>query len=88
MNKDLDIKIAMIDTLEERGFFSIRNGSAEIFIDDIGLIQKIISKKRRRRRAGEELKILSVKNGKSITSYDKDVNIGDIVYESTWFKNK
>lgn len=65
----------------------MKDGSVELFFDDLGIVQQIVYRPKRRRRAGEKLEIHSVKNGKVIANYDNDGTLQYIVKETTWKRN-
>lgn len=74
----------IIDKLFVQRVFNISNGSAELFFDDIGELAEIRCKKKRRRREGETLKVLDMKNGSATAHYNQDGQINSIEYETIW----
>lgn len=79
---------AAINLLVSKGVFLVRNGSAEIFFDDIGCIQKIMYRLRRRKRKDEDLLILPVSSGKALGHYGKDNELLLIEYETEWTRSR
>lgn len=77
-----------IDILKREGVLDVKNGSVELHFDDVGILQEITFRKKRRRRSGEDLKILTQKNGRSIADYDNDGVIQHITYETKWRRPK
>lgn len=83
---DIDTYKNIIDTLVRKGVFDIKNGSAEIFFDDIGELQEIRYRNKRRRKTAETLKIFDIKNGTTKLSYDPQGILMQIDYETVWKK--
>lgn len=84
----IDTNKDTLDTLEAQGILDIRNGSAELFFDDIGLIQQIIFRKKKRKEPHKDLKVYNQNNGTAILNYDNDGTLQQIVYETRWKRNK
>lgn len=72
------------EILNEKGFFNIKDGSAEVFFDDLGQIQQIIFKNKRRKRVGEKLIVFATNNGSAIQHFDKDGDTTLIEYTHIW----
>lgn len=77
-----------LDILKEQGILNLKNGSAELFFDDEGLLQKLIIRKRRRKREGEILKIIPPKKGNVIANYNHESLLLHITYETEWCRPK
>lgn len=73
-----------MNELQELGVFDVRNGSAELFFDDEGIIQQIVYRKNKRKREGEEFQVLGVKGGKATANYHPDGTLLQVTYETTW----
>lgn len=74
--------------LQELGVFDIKNGSAELFFDDEGVLQQVIYRKNKRKRQGELFKVLDVQGGKAIANYSPDGILLQVTYETTWRRKK
>lgn len=83
---DIDTHKNIIDTLVRKGVFDIKSGSAELFFDDIGELQEIRYRNKRRRKTEENLKIYDIKNGHAKLSYDPHGILMQIDYETVWKK--
>lgn len=70
-----------IKILESVGAFNIKNGSVEVFFDDVGIIQKVIIRERGRKRNGEDFKILNKPNTKVTANFNMDGLLGQVEYE-------
>lgn len=77
-----------IEKIELDKINNLRDASVELFIDDVGIVQQIIYKKKRKKREGETIQVLGIKNGKAIASFDPDGNLGIIIYETVWKRNR
>lgn len=77
MNEQL--KIAL-----EEGVFDIKNGSAKLYFDDEGLLQRIDFEKNYRKREGEPFTVRPVTGGKAHAHYGHDSVLLQVVYETTW----
>lgn len=73
-----------LDTLHSEGVLGLRNGSAEIFFDDIGLIQEIILKRKKRKEPGRDLQILHTQRTRAALDYDGDGVLQQIEYTTKW----
>lgn len=76
----------VIQIMKQEGVFKLKNASVELSFDDVGLLQQMVFKKKRRRRTGEDLMIYMQKSGKAIADYDKDGVIQHITYETKWHR--
>lgn len=81
------VKQAIKDLLEQ-GFFRTRNGSVEVFFDDISVVQKLVFRRKRRKRENEELKIYKQTNGKATGHYDRHGELMVVEYETEWVRPK
>lgn len=70
-----------IDLLKNNGFFDVKNGSVEVFFDDVGIIQKLIVRERGRKRNGEDFKILNKPNTKVTANFNMEGQLGQVEYE-------
>lgn len=73
-----------LNTLLQEGVLGLTNGSAELFFDDVGVLQEIVLKRKKRKESGRELQILhTVKTNVSL-DYDGDGIRQQIVYTTKW----
>lgn len=77
-----------MNELQELGVFEIKNGSAELFFDDEGILQQVVYRKNKRKRQGEEFKVLDLKGGKATANYSPDGLLLQVTYETTWKRGK
>jgi len=77
-----------LDTLLIEGVLTLRNGSAEVFFDDVGIVQKIVIKRQKRKEPGRDLQILHNKNTSVSLEYDGDAVLQKIEYETKWRRPK
>lgn len=70
--------------LEQLGVLDIKNGSAELFFDDEGVLQQIIYRKNHRRREGEPFEIRALSMGKITANYGPNDTLAQVIYETTW----
>lgn len=73
-----------MNELQELGVFEIKNGSAELFFDDEGILQQVIYRRNKRKRQGEIFNILPIAGGKAVANYSPDGLLLQVVYETTW----
>lgn len=73
-----------LDTLYQEGVLGLRNGSAELFFDDIGLLQEIVLKKKKRKEPGRELQILHTTRTRAALDYDGQGVLQQIEYTTKW----
>lgn len=73
-----------IEILKEHGVFELKNASAELHFDDVGILQGITLRKKRRRRQGEDLKVYAQKSGRVIADYDPSGVLQHITIETVW----
>lgn len=73
-----------MDELKELGVFDIKNGSAELFFDDEGILQQVIYRKKRRRVQGETLNVQGTHSGTVLANYDNDGTLQVLTIETTW----
>lgn len=67
---------------------STRDGSVELFFDDVGIVQQIVYRRKRRKREGESIQVFNIRNGTAIANFDNDGNLQKIVYETVWKRKK
>lgn len=84
----IDTTQETLDTLKAQGVFDIKNGSAELFFDDIGILQQIVFKKKKRKEPQHDLKVYTTHNGTAICNYDNDGTLQQITYETKWKRNR
>lgn len=73
-----------LSELQELGAFDIKDGSVELFFDDVGIVQKIVYRRRKRRRDGEVFEVRSLEKGSATAEFDKDGILQTVVYETFW----
>lgn len=73
-----------MDELHKLGVFDIKNGSAELFFDDEGILQQIVYRQKRRRVQGESLSVRSTKSGTVLANYDHDGTLQVLTIETSW----
>jgi hypothetical protein len=73
-----------MDELLKLGVFEIKNGSAELFFDDEGILQQVIYRKKRRRVQGETLNVHGTRSGTVLANYDNDGTLQVITVETSW----
>jgi len=73
-----------LDILQQEGVLGLKNGSAELFFDDIGLLQEIVLKRRKRKEAGKELIVIHKIKTNASLDYDGDGTLQQIVYTTKW----
>lgn len=73
----------ILKTLVEQKVLELRNGSAELFFDDVGILQEIVFRTKRRRRTGELLNVKGLTTGTALADY-KDGIIEQVRYETKW----
>ena len=73
-----------LDTLLSEGVLALRNGSAEIFFDDVGIVQQIIIKRRKRKEEGKDLIVLHTKKTNASLDYDGNGILQQIIYTTKW----
>lgn len=83
-SSEFDKRKEALDTLTSEGVFDLRNASAEIFFDDVGLIQEIVMKRRKRKEPNRELIILHTKKTHAELDYDEQGTLQQIVYTTKW----
>lgn len=78
-----------IKILKDKKVFEIRDGSAEVFFDDVGVIQQIVYRIKKVKHEGEPLELRSLPRAHNAMAYfDPTGTVKKIVYESTWKKSK
>lgn len=70
-----------IQLLEQYGVLNIKDGSVEVFFDDVGIIQKLIVRERRRKRSGEDFEIRAKANTKVTANYNLEGVLSQVEYE-------
>lgn len=73
-----------LDTLLIEKVLGLRNGSAELFFDDVGILQEIVLKKRKRKEPERELQILHSSKTHAELDYDEHGILKQIVYTTKW----
>jgi hypothetical protein len=74
----------LVDTLIIQKVFLMRDSSAEIFLDDEGILQEIRFNNKKRRRTGDPFKMLNVQGGKAVVSFDNQGIIQQVIYQTAW----
>lgn len=77
----------VIQTLQDQGVFNIRNGSAEVFFDDVGQVQKIMYRIKKVRR-DLPLEVREIKRGTAIAHFDGAGVMQKVIYETEWKREK
>ena len=77
-----------IDEQLLKDIMSTRDGSVELFFDDIGLVQQVIFRRKRKKREGETIEVFSIKNGTAIANFDHEGNLQRVLYETIWKRKK
>lgn len=85
---ELDVLMSTIDTLIITKTLAMKDGSAELFFDDVGLVQQIIFRKKAKKRDGQELEIRPVLSGTATSHFDLFGKLQKIIYETVWRRNK
>lgn len=80
----METETCHFDELKKLGVFDVKDGSVELFFDDVGIVQKIIYRKRKRRRDGEVFEVRSLTKGSAVAEFDKDGVLQTVVYETFW----
>lgn len=73
-----------LNTLAIEGVLDLRNGSAELFFDDVGILQEIILKRRKRKEPNKDLQILHKIKTNASLDYDGEGVLQQIVYTTKW----
>lgn len=81
---NLDAFKETLDTLVSEGVLGLRNGSAELFFDDVGILQEIVLKKKKRKEPGRELQILHTTRTRAALDYDGQGVLQQIEYTTKW----
>lgn len=79
----METQRCLFDELETLGVLNVRDGSAEVFFDDVGVVQKVVFRKRKRPREGEPFTIQHSK-GQAVADFDANGELRAVVYETTW----
>lgn len=80
--------VETLDTLLIENVLGLRNGSAELFFDDVGILQEIVLKRRKRKEPDRELKILHSAKTHAELDYDENGILKQIVYTTKWRRPK
>lgn len=72
-----------LSELKELGVFDLKDGSVELFFDDVGIVQKIIYRKRKRRK-DDEFEVRSLVKGTAMAEFDANGVLQTVLYETMW----
>lgn len=73
-----------IKILMETGALSMKNGDAHLFFDDVGLLQEIVFRNKRRRASGESLVLKGLPDFGTATAHYFQGAIEQVTYETRW----
>lgn len=79
-----------INLLKEKGVLDVKDGSVEIFFDDVGVIQELIFRMKKVRR-DQPLEVRAgphVKKGKAFAFFDPNGVLQKVIYETFWRREK
>lgn len=79
-----------IKLLKDKGALDIKDGSVEVFFDDLGIVQEIIFRRKKVRRDPkfEVLQGEHVKKGKAQAFFDPNGVLQKVIYETFWKREK
>lgn len=80
----LDAYKETLDTLLSEGILGLKNGSVELFFDDVGILQEFILKRRKRKEPNRDLQILHKIKTNASLDYDGEGILQQIVYTTKW----
>lgn len=76
-----------IQLLKDHGVLDMKDGSVELFFDDVGKVQQIIYRVKKVKR-DTPLVVREIKRGTAIAHFDGEGIMQKVIYETFWKRGK